>query len=65
MSGTAAPVERRPQAVLERHGGRVAEQRFRLRDVGLRIADVAGARTLIESKASIMMASATIPLAFE
>src|SRR5260370_1271445 len=43
-----APVERVAQTFLELNRRRVAEERFRLRDVGLRILDVAGALLLVD-----------------
>ena len=42
-SAACRPLERPPQALAERHDRRVAEQPGGLADVGLRIADVAGA----------------------
>src|SRR5262245_838817 len=42
----AAPVQRAPKPLLQLDHRRVPEQRSRFRDVGLRIADVSGARGL-------------------
>src|SRR5690349_3703319 len=47
MSGTAAPLQRQPQTFLEADLRHVTEQSSGLRDIRLRVADVAGARILI------------------
>src|SRR5471030_930838 len=45
-----APLERVPQPFLETDDGGVAEELFGLRDVGLRVLDVAGAHVLVDRR---------------
>src|SRR5205085_2657586 len=43
-----APLQRVAESLFQRHDRRVAQERLRLRDVGLRVLDVAGALFLVD-----------------